>query len=127
MDCLVMLNDWQIKRYLRREEPALDKVKKELASNNHDIPETAIGKYTIYLSIHQIIRNYKFRAKSMASISHTIRYLQLIITFYTFGNLALNAQNRNNASLFKQVVLWVYMLSIYFNVFELDFLTLETS
>jgi hypothetical protein len=119
MDCLVMLNDWQILAYLKRERPAIEKLKQELATN------TSISEGTIYLSLNQMIRHFKGKAKS--SMTHTIRYLSLIITFYTFGNLALNAQNRNSTSFFKEFVLWVYILSIYFNVFELDLITLETS
>lgn len=121
MDCLVMLNDWQILASLKRDRPALEKAKRDLASNN----SSSISDYAVYLSINEMVRHFKGKLKS--SMSHTIRNLQLIITFYTFGNLALNAQNRNSASLLKELVLWVYILSIYFNVFELDLITLETS
>lgn len=124
MDCLVMLNDWQLLRFIRREQPALEKVKEELRTNSTNISNTAVGKYSVYLSIFEIVKHCKFRARSQTSISQTIRYLSLIITFYTFGNLAVRAQNINNASLFKSVVLWAYILTIYFNVYELDLLTL---
>lgn len=124
MDCLVMLNDWQMYRHIKRERPQLDKIRQELASNSAEISTTASGSHTIYLSIHSMISSFKFRANSNTSISHTVRYLETVITYYTFGNLALNAQNRNEASFLKQGVLWVYILSIYINVFELDLATM---
>jgi hypothetical protein len=61
----------------------------------------------------------------MTSISKTINFLQFFITFCIFGQLALDSQFKNGATLFQTAFLWLFILSIYFTVFELDFLAIE--
>jgi hypothetical protein len=127
MDFLVVLNDVQMLRFLKKECLTLKEVKLQLTQNSPNISNTALGHYSTYMSISSIILAYKFRARAATSISQTVRYLEIIITFYTFGNLAIDSQYKSNASFFQCAILWTFVLSIYFSVFELDFSTIEAS
>ena len=102
-------------------------IKNDLLFNNPIVTETQIGSYTYYLSIYDIIKKYKYKSQSSISISETIRFLHVIITIYIFGNLAINGQNKIEGQYFKVAFLWLFILSIYLSVFELDFFVMEGS
>lgn len=125
MDLLVVLNDAQILRFLKKEGLTLGVVKQQLMENRTEITATALGPHTIYLSVSSIIMAYKFRSRSMTSISKTIRYLEFFITFCIFGQLALDSQYKNGASYLQTTILWVFILSIYYSVFEIDYAAIE--
>jgi hypothetical protein len=127
MDLLVVLNEAQILRFLKKEGRMLETVKQQLAEGRQEVSGTALGPYNNYLSVSSMIKVYKLQPRSMTSISKTIRYLEFSITFCVFGQLALNSQYKNAATFFQTTVLWLFILSIYVSVFEVDFLTIEAS
>jgi hypothetical protein len=69
MDLLVLLNDVQILEFINKEAEVLTKIKKELSNNSPNIPNTALGSYTNYLSLYDLVKCYKFKAESMTSIN----------------------------------------------------------
>lgn len=127
MDLLVVLNDAQILRFLKKEGLTLSVVKQQLLENRGEITGTALGGYTIYLSVSSLIKACKFRSRSMNSISKTIRYLEFFITFCIFGQLALDSQYKNGASYVQTAILWGFILSIYYSVFEIDYAAIEAA
>jgi hypothetical protein len=84
------------------------------------VTETKAGSYETYLSIFSILKRYKYKSSQSVSISETIRFLHLVMTFYIFGNLALRSQGQVDDNYFKTIFFWVFLLSIFFNIFELD-------
>lgn len=75
------------------------------------------GSYRNYLSIYDLIKTFKYQGKFYTSISQTIRCLEVVTIFYSFGNVALNSQYENQTPALPTIVLWFYLLSIYINVF----------
>jgi hypothetical protein len=75
LDFLVVLNDVQILRFLGRDAHNVGRVRTELESNSTSISNTALGAYTNYLSLYDLIKCFKLKAKSLVSISQTVRYL----------------------------------------------------
>lgn len=63
----------------------------------------------------------------MTSITQTVKYMEAIITFFVFGNLALASQYANAAAVLPTILLWAFILSVYVSVFELDLMTVEAS
>lgn len=51
----------------------------------------------------------------------------MIMTFYIFGNLAVSSENYVDGQTFKVAFLWLFILSIYLSVFELDNAIMENS
>lgn len=120
MDFLVIMNNTQMLKFLKYEAFRLLEIRNELFINSSEIPSTAIGPYTHYMSIYSIVTAYKLSSRLAVSISKTIRYLQAFSTFYIFAYLAINSQSRNHASLLPTLVLWGFILSIYVQVVEVD-------
>lgn len=117
LDLLIVMNDVQLLRFLRRERPYLDTVKKELSGNAETISNTMAGSYRNYLSIYDMIKAFKYHGKFFTSICQTIRCLEVVTIFYSFGNIALNSQLVNETKALPTIVLWVYLISIYISVF----------
>lgn len=117
LDLLIILNDVQLLRFLKRERPYIDTVKKELGENAEIISNTMAGSYRNYLSTYDLIKTFKYQGKFFTSISQTIRCLEVVTIFYSFGNIALNSQYSNETTAFPTIILWLYLLSIYINVF----------
>jgi hypothetical protein len=69
LDFLVVLNDVQILRFLKKECLTLKEVKLQLTQNSPNISNTALGHHSTYMSISSIILAYKFRAQPAISIS----------------------------------------------------------
>jgi hypothetical protein len=127
MDFLGILNDATMMKLLSKDEEALEKAKADLNSGAEVRSETKIGHYSIYLSLYEIIEKYKYQSMPSASISETVRFLHGLFSFYIFGDLAINSENNSQGQTFKVVFLWLFILSIYLNAFELDLSIMENS
>lgn len=92
------------------------------------------GNYESYLSIYETLFNYKYKYNATSSSYSIIRYLHFISSFAIFGSLALrnirveeNADIDTSPSLLKEMVLFLTLLSVYINCYEVDYGIMERS
>jgi hypothetical protein len=97
-----------------------------------------IGKETTYMSIYSAIRQYKYKNKDQSAAFKISKIMHTTATFLFFGRMALIEQYQSeskrdeNGNYFinepwKEIILWLFLVTAYLVSFEIDFYKLESS